>query len=76
MPSSGASATDQYAIVADICTFMPEKRALVVIDGLGDPRVLETLKKVQEARANPTPDPYRPSTTQPTSQPTTRPATP
>lgn len=51
-------------IVPDICKFMPEDKALVVIKGLDDPRVLETLRKIQDARAHPNPSPY----------PTTRPA--
>jgi hypothetical protein len=46
-------------IFSDICTFMPGESAMVVIKGLDDPRVAETLKKLQDARANPDPDPNR-----------------
>jgi hypothetical protein len=45
-------------IRSDICTFMPNQSALVVIKGLDDPRTFETLKKLQDARAHPNPDPY------------------
>ncbi|MGH7179526.1 MAG: hypothetical protein ACREJC_19275, partial [Tepidisphaeraceae bacterium] len=41
-------------IVESICLFMPNHSALVVIDGFDDPRVAETLKKIQAARAKPT----------------------
>lgn len=44
-------------IFSDICTFMPDKCALAVIKGLDDPRVAEALKRLQDARANPKPDP-------------------
>ena len=44
-------------IVSDICTFMPGKSSFVAIDSLADPRVTETLKKIQEARANADADP-------------------
>jgi hypothetical protein len=47
--------------------------ALVEIKGLGDPRVLETLKRIQEARAHPDPDPYGSPKTRPSTQATTRP---
>ena len=46
--------------------FMPNSESLVVIKGLDDPRVQETLKKIQDARAHPDPDPN--------AQPATRPA--
>jgi len=57
-------------IVSDICTFMPGESSLVRIDGLNDPRVLDTVKKLRDARAHPDPDPYR-AATQP-AVPTTR----
>jgi hypothetical protein len=40
--------------------FMPDSQALVVIKRLDDPKVGETLKKIQEARAHPDPDPDAP----------------
>jgi hypothetical protein len=46
-------------IFSDICTFMPGEAAMVVLKGLDDPRVTETLKKLQDARAHPDPDPNR-----------------
>jgi hypothetical protein len=46
-------------IRSDICAFMPGESAMVVVKGLGDARVAETLKKLQEARAHPNPDPNR-----------------
>jgi hypothetical protein len=45
-------------IVSETCTFMPNGSSVARIRGLDDPLVLETLKKVQAARANPQPDPY------------------
>ena len=47
-----------WIIVADICTFMPDQSALVIITGPDDLKVAATLKKLQEARANPDPSPY------------------
>jgi len=44
-------------IRSDICTFMPDKSALVIIKSMDDPRVAETLKRLQDARAHPNPDP-------------------
>jgi hypothetical protein len=40
--------------------FMPDSQALVVIKGLDDPRVEQTLKKIQEVRAHTDPDPEAP----------------
>jgi hypothetical protein len=56
-------------VVADICTFMPDNSALVVIDGPGDKRVAETLKRIQEARAHPDPDPNENPATRPAKKP-------
>jgi hypothetical protein len=44
---------DGHFIVSDECEFMPHGLPLVVIDGLGDPRVHDTLKKARDARAHP-----------------------
>ena len=52
-------------IVSEVCRFMPGNSALVVIKGMDDTRVNETLRKLQEARANPSPDPYRGNTAKP-----------
>ena len=43
-------------IVSDVCQFMPHNLPLVVIDGLSDPRVHDTLKKIRDARAHPLPE--------------------
>jgi hypothetical protein len=43
---------------------MPDRAPLVVIDGLSDPRVGETLKRIREARAQ--------ADAAPTTRPTTR----
>jgi hypothetical protein len=54
---------DEHAagfIFSDTCTFMPDQAAIVAIRGLDDPRVSETLNKLQEARANPSIDPWAP----------------
>ena len=59
-------------IVSDLCTFMPDRSALVVITGLDDPRVAQTLERIREARANPEPDPNAATTTSAT-RPATRP---
>jgi hypothetical protein len=56
-------------IIDDIFTFMPDQSGLVPIKGLDDPRVAETLKKIQDARAHPDPDPNAP-------KPAMQPATP
>lgn len=37
-------------IVSDLCTFMPGRSALVQVDGLGDRRVIETIKAIRDAR--------------------------
>ena len=57
-------------IVSDICTFMPDGSSLVVITGLDDPELVETIKKVQDGRLQPIPNMVIPSRS-----PTTRPAT-
>jgi hypothetical protein len=44
-------AANRWFIVSDICTFMPNRSALEVIDGLGDRRVTETANRLREARA-------------------------
>jgi hypothetical protein len=43
-------------ILSDAATFMPSRIPLVEIDGLDDKRVLETLHRIQEARAHQQPD--------------------
>ena len=58
-------------IVSDACDFMPTSAGLLTISGLGDARVLETLKKIREARARPVPNPYAPTTAP--AKPATRP---
>ncbi len=49
-------------VISDVCTFMPGQSALVELTGLGDRRVVETLKKIQDARAHADPDPSGPAT--------------
>jgi hypothetical protein len=43
-------------IVSDFCDFMPGQSSLVEIDGLGDPRVFQTLQRLQKARRNAEPN--------------------
>ena len=57
-------------IVSDICDFMPHGSAMVEINGLGDPRVIEAIKKIHDAREHPDPNPYH------VSRPATRPSAP
>lgn len=45
-------------VVSDTCTFMPEMAAMVTLRDARDPYVRETLKRIQEARADPDPNPY------------------
>jgi hypothetical protein len=52
------SESDRGLVYSHTCTFMPGEAALVVLRGLDDPRIEETLKKLQDARAHPNPDPY------------------
>lgn len=52
-------------IFSDICTFMPDKSAMVVINGMDDPRLVDTLKRLQDARAHRAPSPYRKPTDKP-----------
>jgi hypothetical protein len=53
-------------IFSDICKFMPGEAAMVVINSLDDPRVVDTLKRLQDARAHPDPKPnVRPANKQP-----------
>jgi hypothetical protein len=55
-------------VVSDVCTFMPTGSALVVVDGLGDRRVAETVGKLRDARTHPDRDPNaRPPSTAPAS---------
>lgn len=55
-------------ILSDICTFMPNRSSLVVLDGLNDPRLMETIERIRVARAHPDPDPYK-AATQPATKP-------
>ena len=43
-------------IVSSAATFMPDGVPLVVINGIGDKRVAETLSRIREARAHPSKD--------------------
>ena len=43
-------ADDWWAVVSDFCQFMPGRSALVEVDGWDDPRVAETLKRIQAVR--------------------------
>lgn len=67
-PFEGKEATYIYS---DNCTFMPDNRGLVVIQGLDDPRVLKTLEMIQVRRAHPSDNPYEPL---PATMPATRPS--
>lgn len=54
--------------------YMPEDKGFVVLNGMNDPRILATLKRIQEARAHPNPSPYPAPTTRPASDRSTTPA--
>jgi hypothetical protein len=43
-------------IISDDCEFMPDHSALVIVDGLSDRRVHETLDKIRDARAHADPE--------------------
>jgi hypothetical protein len=58
-------------IASDLCPFMPENAGMVVLKDLSDPRIQETLKKIQDARLGAVPEFIR-NTTQP--QAATKPA--
>jgi hypothetical protein len=47
------------------CAFVPGGSALTVVASWNDPRIAETLRKIQAARANPNPSPYGKPGTQP-----------
>lgn len=49
-------------IVSDICTFMPRGAAMAEVSGLGDPQVMETIRKLHDAREHADPDPHGPAT--------------
>jgi len=56
-------------IVSSSVDFMPKQSALVVLDGPADPRIEETLKRIQAARAKSTMQQSDAAATQPTTQP-------
>jgi hypothetical protein len=68
-PSATKDAGPKDMISSAFASFMPGECSLVEIKSLDDPRVDETLKKIQNARAHPDPDPNAP-------KPATKPATP
>ena len=41
-----------------VVAFMPGNSALVAVKGMDDPKIIETLKKLQDARAHPDRNPY------------------
>lgn len=59
--TNGSETKPSNWILSDICTFMPGESALLVIKGLADPRIAETLKKIQDARAQSDADTARPA---------------
>ena len=58
-----------YQISPEICLFMPEQKGLVVIEGFGDPKVLQTIEKIRAVRHKGHP------ATRPATQPVAVPAT-
>lgn len=42
---------DGYQVYSEYCAFMPGGEAMLTVRGIDDPRVAETLRKVQELRA-------------------------
>jgi len=57
----------KHYVASEFCTFMPEGSALVTVDGLNDPRVLEIIIKLRKAR-----HPEDPDLTMPTTNPVKR----
>jgi hypothetical protein len=55
----GDETTASDWVRSDVCRFMPDGSALVVLKDLNDPRLGETLKRLQDARAHPDADPHR-----------------
>jgi hypothetical protein len=52
-------------VTSDLCTFMPDDSALVAVDGLGDPRILQTIDRIRDARAHSEPRPTTSGKSQP-----------
>jgi len=50
--------SDTAVIYSHTCTFMPGETSLAVLNGFDDPKIAQTLTKLQDARAHPDPDPY------------------
>jgi hypothetical protein len=50
--------SDRAKVYSHVCAFMPDEAALVVLTGFDDARIAQTLKKLQDARAHPDPNPY------------------
>jgi hypothetical protein len=54
VPPGGATVLavvkDSNFIVSDYCMFMPDHSSLVVIDGLGDHKVIETIDRLRKVR--------------------------
>lgn len=51
LPINDQTEERAYRVTPNICTFMPEESGMVIIKGLDDPKVAETLKRIQKARA-------------------------
>jgi hypothetical protein len=58
VPAKETGESGHGVIYSHVCTFMPGQSALVVVNGLDDPKVGQTLKKLQHARAHPDRNPY------------------
>ena len=57
------------------CTFMPEDCSMIVVKGLDDPVINETLHRIQNVRIKPMPYPeLEKKTTPPATQPTSKPS--
>jgi hypothetical protein len=60
-----AVVSDKNFIISDTCTFMPDGSPLVVLDGLGDRRILETIGRLRKVRLAPAPTQPSANTTRP-----------
>lgn len=56
-PTEGEK-TPTAAVSSDFCTFMPGRAAIAVVDGPADPRISQTLDRLQKARAISSADPH------------------
>ena len=70
IPQGENHPADTGFITPDECVFMPDLSAMVVVTGVDDARVAETLKRIQKARDH---ERLEPRSTGPATRTTTRP---